>query len=554
MSNRIAEQLGEVGLPEPVAELAKRDWDAIVVGGGHNGLTAAAYLAKAGQSVLVLERRERLGGAATLERPFSDERFVVSPCAYVVGLLDQLVIDELELERRGLRYWVADPNLWVPFDDGTAFGQWLDDAKTEQNLKDLGVSAKDIAGYWAYEELFDDVRKLLRKGERDTWVGDSPTRDEIEDLLGGSQEMIDLCFEASIAEVLDAYIDDERAEDGAVRPRDHRHLGRPVRPRHRLDQAHALPGRPRRPRARSGATSRAAWGCAASRSPTPPPRPARCSPAGSRSPRSSPGEGVTLDDGTALRAPTVICNADPKRMLGMLGDAEIDGDYRERLDAWKIRSPVVKFNASLERLPNWTAAPGADWPARATVDATGTMAEAQAAFERCAAGEPAVAFGEIYVQTGYDPSPAPEGKHLLSVFGQYAPYEIADGDWDAARPGVAKQFIDLISRFAPDLGDCLLDHEVLGPPDIESRIGLTGGNIFQGEVTPDQMWEGRLAARTPVEGLYLCGAATHPAGQRDRPQRPQRRRGGARRPGRRDRRRLSRAAVREALPSRRGRD
>jgi len=210
VSNAIAEKLGEVGLPEPVADLAKREWDAVVVGGGHNGLTAAAYLARAGRSVLVLERRERLGGAATLERPFDDERFVVSPCAYVVGLLDELVIDELELERRGLRYWVADPNLWVPFDDGTAFGQWLDDAKTEQNLKDLGVSAKDIAGYWAYEELFDDVRRRLRKGDRDTWVGDTPSRDEIESLLDGSQEMIDLVFEASIADVLDSYIDDER--------------------------------------------------------------------------------------------------------------------------------------------------------------------------------------------------------------------------------------------------------------------------------------------------------------------------------------------------------
>ena len=100
----------------------------------------------------------------------------------------------------------------------------------------------------------------------------------------------------------------------------------------------------------------------------------------------------------------------------------------------------------------------------------------------------------------------------MSVFGQYAPYDIADGDWDAARDGVAKQFVDLISRFAPDLPDCLIDHEVLGPPDIESRIGLTGGNIFQGEVTPDQMWEGRLSARTPVDGVYMCGAATHPAG------------------------------------------
>jgi phytoene dehydrogenase-like protein len=228
-----------------------------------------------------------------------------------------------------------------------------------------------------------------------------------------------------------------------------------------------------------------------------------------------PGEGVELEDGTVIRARTVISNADPKRTLDLIGAdavASVDTAYRDRLEAWKVRSPVVKFNAALDRLPNWTAAPGGDWPARATVDACGPMEEAQKAFERCAAGEPAVAFGEIYVQTGYDPSPAPAGKHLMSVFGQYAPYDLAAGDWENAKAGVARQFIDLISRFAPDFEDTLIDHEVLGPRDIESRIGLTGGNIFQGEVTPDQMWEGRLASRTPLEGVYLCGAATHPAG------------------------------------------
>ena len=172
--NAIAQQLGEVGLPAPVKELAARDWDAVVVGGGHNGLTCAAYLARAGQSVLVLERRERLGGACTLERPFADPEYVVSPCAYVVGLLDDLVIQELALKRRGLLVHVADPNLWVPFEDGTAFGQWLDDAKTQENLEQLGVSKADIAGYWAYAHLFDEIRRRLRTGERDTGSASRP--------------------------------------------------------------------------------------------------------------------------------------------------------------------------------------------------------------------------------------------------------------------------------------------------------------------------------------------------------------------------------------------
>ena len=135
--NEIAAKLGEVGLPAPIKELAAKRWDVVVVGGGHNGLTAAAYLARAGQSVLVLERRERLGGACTLERPFADQRYSVSPCAYVVGLLDELVIQELDLRQRGFECYVADPNLWVPFEDGTSFGQWLDDAKTQRNLEEL---------------------------------------------------------------------------------------------------------------------------------------------------------------------------------------------------------------------------------------------------------------------------------------------------------------------------------------------------------------------------------------------------------------------------------
>ncbi|MDQ3102673.1 MAG: NAD(P)/FAD-dependent oxidoreductase [Actinomycetota bacterium] len=497
-------------MPEPVSALAARDWDAVVVGGGHNGLTAAAYLARAGQSVLVLERRERLGGAATLERPFDDERFVISPCAYVLGLLDQSVIDELRLHDRGLRFWVADPNLWVPFEDGTSFGQYLDDAKTQANLEELGISKADIDGYWRYEELFDETRIMLRKGERDSWVGDTPTRPEIESMLGGDEEKIALCFTDSIADVMERYFTDQRLKDALFGQGVIGTWGGPfdegtasVKLMHYQGDLEGTGPTWGYVEGGMGMVSFAIADAAREAGAT-----LAC---GVPVAAVHPEEGVELEDGTRIRARTVICNADPKVALRLLADAEIDSGYQQRLEDWKVRSPVVKFNAARDRLPNWTAAPGEDWMAKATIDVGEGMDAAQAAFARCEAGEPAVTFGEIYIQTGYDPSPAPEGKHLLSVFGQFAPYDV-NGGWEERRGDVARQFIDLIARFAPDVEDCLIDHEVLGPPDIESRIGLTGGNIFQGEVTPDQMWENRLTPRTPVPGFYLCGAATHPAG------------------------------------------
>ncbi len=507
--NEIAAKLGEVGLPAPIKELASKTWDAVIVGGGHNGLTAAAYLARAGQSVLVLERRERLGGACTLERPFENQAYSVSPCAYVVGLLDEVVIKELQLRQRGFECYVADPNLWVPFDDGTSFGQWLNDNKTQANLQRLKVSRKDIEGYWAYEHLFDEIRQRLRTRGRDTWVGETPTREEIEDLLHGEQTMIDVLFHASISDVLDDHLTDQRLKDALFGQGVIAAYGGPKDPGTAsiklMHYQGDLEGQGPVWGYVKGGMGMISFAIAdAARE------------AGAQLATNVPvaeilaGEGVRLEDGTLIRARTIVCNADPKVALNLLN--EVPADYAARLNAWKIRSPVVKFNAALTALPEWTAAPGEIWPAQATIDLTGGLEEAQKAFEACDRGVPAVGFGELYIQTGYDPTPAPENRHLLSVFGQYAPYELAHGTWDSRREEVARQFIGLIERFAPGFSDHLEAYEVLGPPDIEERIGLTGGNIFQGEVTPDQMWEHRLTPRTPIEGFYFCGAATHPGG------------------------------------------
>jgi phytoene dehydrogenase-like protein len=146
------------------------------------------------------------------------------------------------------------------------------------------------------------------------------------------------------------------------------------------------------------------------------------------------------------------------------------------------------------------------------VTVTPGLDAAQEAFEACERGEPRVGFAELYFQTAYDPSVAPPGAHVMSAFAQYAPYELAEGDWDGRRYEIGELVLDLIESYAPDVRDCVIEAEVLGPPEIEARIGLTGGNIFQGETLPDQMWDSRFEPRTPIEGVYLCGAATHPAG------------------------------------------
>jgi len=502
---------GQIPLPAPVAELAARAWDAIVVGAGHNGLACAAYLARAGLRVLVLERRDRIGGAATLERPFADPRFAMSPCAYLVGLLDPLVVRELGLRARGLEVFIADPNLWMPFPDGRSFGVWLDDERTRGDLVRLGVAPRDVEGYLRYSALFAEIRRRLRHGARDAWLGDSPTRAELEALLGNEQTLIDVLFEASIAEVLDDHVADQRLKDALWTQGVIGTYAGPKDPGtasiHVMHSLGDLEGRgPVWGYVRGGmgvvsfAIADAALEAGAVLA---------CGlPAG----EIVPEEGVRLEDGTLLRAPVVVCNADPKVALRLLAAQPVPGDYRARLEGWDVESPVLKLNAALARLPDWTAAPGAEWPARGVVDLGHGLEAGQAAVEACRRGEPRVAFAEIYVQTVHDPSPAPPARHLMSVFGQYAPHTLARGSWDERRDEVARQFIDLVEAFAPGFEAALIDHELLGPADIEARIGLSGGHIFQGDTRPGQMWEHRLTPRTPVPGVYLCGAATHPAG------------------------------------------
>jgi phytoene dehydrogenase-like protein len=509
----VAAAMGRVGLPAPVAELARTEWDAIVVGGGHNGLTAAAYLARAGRRVLTLERRDQLGGACTLERPFSDERFVISPCAYVVGLLDPVVIAELELERHGYRAIPADPNLWCPLPGGASYAGFIDGARTAAHLRGQGFAERDIEGLAAYEAVFNRLRRLLRSGPAgDTWLRPSPARDELEAVLGGDPELIAIAFEESIAATLDRFVGDPRLKN-ALAPQGL--IGTFAGPRdpgtasirlmhHQGDLLGLGPvwgyvegGMGRVSFAIADAAIEAGAQLAA----------------GVPVARVIPGEGVVLESGETIRAPVVVSNADPKRLLGMLAEADgaVPVAYRRRLEQWDVSSPVVKLNVAMDAVPEFKAAGDID-PYRAMVCISPSIERQQAACEAARRGEPAFGFCELYFQSAYDPSVAPPGHHVMSVFAQHVPYELAEGTWDSRRDEVRDLILDAIEVHAPNVRDCIVEVQTLGPPDIEERIGLTGGHIFQGQALPGQMWDRRLEARTPVEGLYLCGAATHPGG------------------------------------------
>ncbi len=481
-----------------------------MVGGGHNGLTAAAYLARAGRSVLVLERREQLGGACTLERPFPDSRYLISPCAYVVGLLDHVVVTELGLADHGYRVIPADPALWCPFSDGSSFASFQDDDRTVAHMRRNRFSEDDVRGVLGYQEVFGRIRGLLRDGPAgDTWIGTSPSRAEIEEILE-DEELISIVFEESIATTLDRYVGDPRLKDALM---GQGVIGTSAGPRdagtasvHLMHHQGSLDGLGGAWGYVEGGMGRISFAIAQASLDS-----GATIAAGVPVERIVPGEGVEVETGELIRSRVVISNADPKRTLAMLDPAGVPSGFRERLEDWRIDSPVVKLNAALSRLPRFPAADGVD-PHRAMVTITPGLDACQEAFEACRRGEPRIGFAELYFQTAYDPSVAPPGKHLMSVFAHYAPYAPADGAWDSVRARVGDLILDAIAVHAPDVRECVEHVEVLGPRDIEERIGLTGGHIFQGEALPSQMWDRRLTSRTPVEGLYLCGAATHPGG------------------------------------------
>jgi len=500
-------------------DLAARGWDAIVVGAGHNGLSCAAYLARAGQRVLVLESRERVGGACTVEEPFTGVR--MSPCAYLAGLLHPLVVQELGLPRRGFEWTPAVNGLFVPFLDGSSIQLWDDDTRCEEEVRRF--SAGDVEGWRAMNEVIRRLRDALRPASgvlngdargsrRDVWIGDAPAQEQIEELLAGDPEARSLLFDWSMAEFVERYLADERLQSA--------YLGQGVigtnaspfdagtasiRFHHASGRLGGLPGMWGYVRGGMGMVSFYLCDAAVEAG--------AVVAAGASVSRILPGEGVLLEGGERIHAAVVISNADPVCTLDMLNGAA-DAAWAARVRSVPIEGCTVKLNVLLRELPNFTARPGLlEAHHYGQINVPLTKAEWKAGYAAARAGGlPAKLWCEIYFQSVHDASVAPAGLHTMSVFAQYVPYAFASGSWGERRSEVERLALGSIERFCSNLPDAVIEAQVMGPPDIEEKVGLTGGHIFQGECLPAYMWSNRFASRTPMKGVYLCGACTHPGG------------------------------------------
>jgi phytoene dehydrogenase-like protein len=481
----------------------------IIVGAGHNGLACAAYLARAGRRVLVLEARERVGGAATMDEPFPGVKF--SPCAYVCGLLHQLIIDELALVQHGFTWQPAIGGMFVPFDDGTSVQLWHDDVQCEDEVRRFAPN--DLAGWRAMVDVKRRLRDALRPPDaNDLWIGAAPSREIIDERLGDDDEARGLLFDWSMCDYVERYLSDERLQMAYLGQGVIGTNASPADPgtasvlyHHASGTMFGEPGTWGYVTGGMGMVSFLLCDIARERGVT--------VTTGTPVARILPGEGVELESGERIHAPFVVSNADPRATLRLLGASADDG-WRRQVERVPIKGVTVKVNMTLTELPNFRARPGTRQPHHTgQINTPLTKQEWIDSHRLANAGVlPDRLWTELYLHTVYDHSVAPAGVETLSVFSQFVPHEFASGDWSSRRQDVGDRVVASIARYTSNLPDAILNMEVLGPPDIESRVGLTGGHIFQGEILPQYMWDRRLSARTPMPGVFLCGAGTYPGG------------------------------------------
>jgi len=493
-------------------------YDAVIIGGGHNGLVAACYVAGGGLKTLVLERYSEVGGAAISEETFPG--YKISTGSYVLSLAPRKIFDELGVWSEGIELIERDPRFFAPFPDGSSLTYWLDDAKWIEQIR--RISPKDAEAWWHYDDFIERACRVMDKfilRRPPSWAEVAAEFRTPEDAL-----IFQKLYLGSAADVAEYFFESEQMQAIAAAmgligcnrgPRD---VGTGYNKLyHSMGMVTGKRGAWAYVRGAMGSVTQALKKVALKRGVE------IRTDADVTEINISNGRanGVTLASGEVIDAGVIVSNADPKRTyLTLVPNGQLPEDYQRAIEGIKIDSPVMKINLATSELPKY-------WMLKDDEQRQGSSGGLfvapsidymQTAYNESREGRPAKApFMSIHMQSAVDPTVAPEGKHTISIFAQYFPYTLAEGTWDERRDEIADYAIAEFAKSAPNIPGAILHKQVLGPPDIEARFGLTGGHIFQGDQVPEQAFDMRPVAGSssyegPIGGLFLCGSGAWPGG------------------------------------------
>lgn len=505
-------------------------YDAIIIGGGHNGLICAAYLAKAGKKVLVLEKRYVLGGAAVSEELHPG--FTFSVASYVVSLFRPHIIRELELAKHGYEVIPMDCSL-LPLPDGDSLARWADPQRSRREI--ARFSKKDSEVYPEFSKVMTQMGKLakavidypapditslrpkelanvLRLGKTFKDLGPDLLHLNTKLITMSAVDFLDLWFESeilkapmSVSGIIGTY--QGVRSPGTAYVLLHHYMGQ-------LDGAFRSWGFSK------GGTGGVSMACARA-----------AMRYGAEIKTEAPVQqviikngsvtGVVLENGDEFHAKTVVSNLDPNRTyLKMVGEKHLEDDVVKEIKRFKLRGSSGKVNLALDRVPEFSCRPGDGDHIRGDIAIAPGIDYLERAFDQAKYGEFSTRpYINAVIPTLTDPSLAPPGKHILSCFVQYAPYHIKEGaeNWPKYREAFGDTVVDTMAEYIPGLKDMILYRQVLTPWDLEQQMGLTEGNIFQGELSLEQLLfqrpiTGYARYKTTIPKLWMCGSGTHPGG------------------------------------------